>query len=103
VICYNYVLKPNGRKKWRYRINEYAQSVAKVDDKGASYITTKDKGVFAFSPQGRKLWHHPGNSVFFGDDDAYVGGKNSISRCKITDSYKSEARSAKREALLEQS
>lgn len=78
-----YVLKPNGRKKWSYRINEYMQSVGGIDGNGVSYITTKDKGVFAFSPGGRKLWHHHGDSVFRGDDDVYVSGENSILRVDL--------------------
>ncbi|MCD4783432.1 MAG: PQQ-binding-like beta-propeller repeat protein [Candidatus Eremiobacteraeota bacterium] len=74
------ILKPNGRKKWTYRINEYMQRVVEIDGNGASYVATKDKGVFAFSPRGKKLWNHPGKSVFTGDDDVYVAGENSVLR-----------------------
>ncbi len=58
-----FVMKPNGGKKFRYRINDYMHSVAYVDDKGAALLQTKDKGIVAVSPAGKEMWRAAGTSV----------------------------------------
>ena len=58
-----FVMKPNGGKKFRYRINDFMHSVVHVDDKGAAILQTKDKGIVAISPSGKEMWKAPGTSV----------------------------------------
>lgn len=58
-----FVMKPNGGKKFRYRVNDYMHSVVHVDDKGAALLQLKDKGIAAVSPSGKEMWLAPGTSV----------------------------------------
>jgi outer membrane protein assembly factor BamB len=50
-----FALTPGGKKKWRFRINDYMHDVSAVAKDGTVYSTTK-KGLYAVKPNGWQKW-----------------------------------------------
>lgn len=63
------VLKPDGHKHFRFRINDYMQRAPLLDDDGNAYVATDERGIYAISSDGKKLWHVQGKSVDYFPSD----------------------------------
>lgn len=53
-----YILKSNGKKKARYRINDYMHRVQAVDDQGNAYLHRQKRGITKVNSGGWRRWSY---------------------------------------------